>query len=64
MAGPGGGHGSDEDVERFWKPKEHSTSAFSNGTGTGVREPGSCPPPTPGPTSFSWPHLSDDSCTG
>lgn len=52
------GHGSDEDVERFWKPKEHGTSAFSNGTGTGVRgslapalpQPQS-PPPSLGPTS-------------
>lgn len=48
---------SDEGVERVWKPKEHSTNVFSNGTGIGVREPGSCPPPTPeapsslGPTS-------------
>ncbi|KAK1337193.1 hypothetical protein QTO34_001816 [Cnephaeus nilssonii] len=35
VAGPGGGRGSDEAVERFWKPKEHSTNAFSDGTGIG-----------------------------
>lgn len=58
VAGPGGGRGSDEAVERFWKPKEHSTNAFSDGPGIGVREslapalpqPQS-PPPFLGPTS-------------
>lgn len=67
MAGPGGGHGDEEEVVRFWKGREDSAGGIGNGPHTGIREsraedaasPGLAstlalapePPPSLGPTS-------------
>ena len=73
MAGPGGGHGSDEDVDRFWKHRGDSTVDLGVGQVLGGEEAGlGAPPlqawllPSPnlGSPAFCWPHLSRDSCSG
>ena len=38
MAGPGGGHGDEEEVDRFWKPREDRATEAGKGLDIGVRE--------------------------